>query len=273
MDISQFSQMLEFSEAYAWADQYSATPEEYRKEFGLIVENLGSAVVLAMPENEDIFFNRVIGLGLQEPAEEQMVDDLLSFLSWANVRRCMINLSPYSQPAELFTWLEERGFQRDMNHAKLLRQNSPIEGTSSELRIELTGEDYADAFAYVAMHAFGSPDYIYPWLKATVGRQNWYHYVAWDGDWPVASGALFVHGEVGWLGHGSTLPSHRGWGAQRHLINRRIRDGIALGCKWFVSETNEWISGVPNPSYNNLLRVGFKQAYLRQTYIYYNNYE
>ena len=71
----------------AWADQYSATPEEYRKEFGLIVENLGSAVVLAMPENEDIFFNRVIGLGLQEPAEVQMVDDLLSFLSWANVRR------------------------------------------------------------------------------------------------------------------------------------------------------------------------------------------
>ena len=41
-----------------------------------------------MPENEDIFFNRVIGLGLQEPAEVQMVDDLLSFLSWANVRRC-----------------------------------------------------------------------------------------------------------------------------------------------------------------------------------------
>ena len=44
----------------------------------------------------------------------------------------MINLSPYSQPAKLSTWLEERGFQRDMNHAKLLRKNSPIEETSCD---------------------------------------------------------------------------------------------------------------------------------------------
>ena len=62
MDISQLSQLLEFTEAYAWADQYAATPEDYREEFGLVVENLGSAVVLAMPANEDTFFNRVIGL-------------------------------------------------------------------------------------------------------------------------------------------------------------------------------------------------------------------
>lgn len=273
MENFQLSQLLEFTEAYAWADQYWATPDEYREHFGLVVENLGSAVVLCMAASDDIFFNRVIGLGLQEPASEIMLDDLLAFLSWANIQKCMVNLSPYSQPADLPFWLEVRGFQRVMDHAKLLRQNSPIEDTPHDIRIELTGADFADAFAYVAMHAFGSPEYIYPWLKATVGRQNWYHYVAWDGEWPVASAALFVHEEVAWLGHGSTLPSHRGWGAQRRLINRRLRDGCALGCKKFISETNANIPGIPNPSYNNLIKSGFLQAYTRLTYVYDSNQE
>jgi hypothetical protein len=48
---------------------------------------------------------------------------------------------------------------------------------------------------------------------------------------------------------------------------QRLRDGIEMGCEWFVTETDEDTVANPNPSYHNMLRTGFKLAYTRPNYM------
>jgi len=58
------------------------------------------------------------------------------------------------------------------------------------------------------------------------GRKGWFLYLAMDGDMPVATGALYLSDAAGErfaeLNFGSTLPDHRGRGAQSALIARRV---------------------------------------------------
>ena len=265
---TELARMGEFAEGCAWEDHYLAAPEYIRWEQGLHIDHLGSAIVLSLPRSEDHFYNRVIGLGLVEPVSEEMLDELTAYIFDTGTRFFSVQISPAAQPPEVHDWLRWRGYWMYDQHAKFYRDNQPPIDNETDLRIELTGSDYADAFAYVVTQAFGVPDYTYPWMKALVGQPNWYHYVAWDGDDPAAAGAMYISGNIGWLGHGSTLPGYRRRGAQGAVLSRRIRDGINLGCDWFITDTDEDTPDRPSPSYRNMLRSGFKLAYLRWNYLF-----
>jgi hypothetical protein len=52
------------------------------------------------------------------------------------------------------------------------------------------------------------------------------------------------------------------------MIARLVEDGSALGCKWFAAETHEDLPGKPNPSYHNMLKYGFKLAYMTKNYVH-----
>ena len=106
-----------------------------------------------------------------------------------------------------------------------------------------------------------------PLMSGTVGREHWHHYMAWDDDTPAAVAAMFVRDSVGWLGIGATLPAHRRRGAQGALMVRRIQEGLALGCRWFTTETGRDCPDKPNSSFHNMLRVGFTEAYHRPNYM------
>jgi hypothetical protein len=76
-----------------------------------------------------------------------------------------------------------------------------------------------------------------------------------------------IAGDIGWLGLGATLASHRGRGAQSALIARRLADGIAAGCRTFYAEAAEPVEGESNPTYDNMARLGFARRYLRRNYV------
>ena len=138
----------------------------------------------------------------------------------------------------------------------------------TDLRVERIGAAHAAAFAEVACAVFGMPDHLRAWLEQSVGRSGWCHYLAFEGDLPIATGALFVQGDAGWLGLGATLPSHRRRGAQGAIMARRIRDAADLGCRWVVTETGEDLPDHPNPSFHNMLRTGFALAYQRPNFTF-----
>jgi GNAT superfamily N-acetyltransferase len=165
------ARIVELGEAEAYADFYHSAPADFAARQGVRVERIGSAIAILMPGLDAMLFNRVMGLGVREPA------------------------------------------------------------------------------------------------TATIGRAGWRHYLAFDGDQPVATGVLFVRHDIGWLGMAATLPSHRGRGAQGALMAQRIRDGMALGCRRLITETGQDTPGQPNPSYHNMLRTGFKLAYQRANYM------
>jgi hypothetical protein len=258
----------EFGESEACANYYLCAPPEFVKKFRLEVKRFGSVLVTMIPELDWSFFNRIIGLGIGDVATESMLDNAIASLQKAGCKNYMAQVSPLAEPAQLPEWLNARGFTRGHNWAKVYRANEPAPSVPTDLRVESIGKDLADAFADVALTAFGMPPELRPLVNGNVGKPGWHHYLAFDGKQPVSAAAMFVSGDVGWLGFGSTLESHRKRGGQGAMFARRIKDGLALGCKWFVTETGEDTPESPNPSYHNMLRTGFKLAYLRPNYIH-----
>jgi hypothetical protein len=258
----ELAQLVEFGEAEACADMLLAAAAS----LGTRVVHIGSAIALVASQIPIMLFNRVVGLGLREPATEAMLDDVVAMYREAGVTRYAVQISPAARPAELPDWLEARGLLARDNWAKVYRTATPPPEISTDLRIESIGSEHAQTFAQVTCTAFGMPLALSAMLVATNDRPGWRQYLAFDGDEAVATGALYVRGDVGWLGVGSTLPSHRRRGGQGALMARRIQDGVALGCKWLVTETGEDLPERPNPSYHNMVRTGFALAYQRINY-------
>jgi hypothetical protein len=261
---SELALLVEFGEAEAYADFFLHAPAH----LGMRVERIAGAIVLIAPRMPMILMNRVIGLGLVEPATEAMIDNLLSLYRNSGAKTFAVQISPATKPSTLPEWLSTRGLPRRDNWSKVYRGTEPPPEIQTDLRIERINQTQAAACAQVATAAFAMPASLSSWIEAGIGRKGWYHYMAFDSDEPAAVGALFVRGKIGWLGLGGTLSTHRRRGAQGALMARRIRDAIALGCEWIISETGEDVPERPNPSYHNMLRTGFHLAYQRPNYIF-----
>jgi GNAT superfamily N-acetyltransferase len=75
---------------------------------------------------------------------------------------------------------------------------------------------------------------MWPAYGRSAGRDGFHHYMAFDGDEPVAIAALCVFEDLGYLTMASTAESHRRRGAQQALIAKRVERAEALGCAILV---------------------------------------
>jgi ribosomal protein S18 acetylase RimI-like enzyme len=103
-------------------------------------------------------------------------------------------------------------------------------------------------------------------LAALVGRQRWHVFAAYDGELPVAVGAMFVAQRTAYLAFAATRPSYRGRGLQQALLAARIGRARALGCQLICSETGAAVRGERNTSQNNLERFGMQVVGWRENY-------
>src|SRR4051794_20465319 len=110
MSLEEIAGIIEFGEADAYADYVRAAPSDFAEQWGLRVEKVGSATAIIMAAADISLFNRVMGLGIAEPATEEMVDRIVSLYKEAGVHP-MIQLAPAARPAELPKWLEARGIE------------------------------------------------------------------------------------------------------------------------------------------------------------------
>lgn len=259
---------IERAEANAMVDTMRAAPLSF-SEFYIDVDlyRIGSSHAFIMEEVDSPLFNRALCLGLDEPATEPMVDALHDLYRHTHMLYA-VQLSPYAQPAAVHDWLEVRHILRNDRHpwVKFYRGVDPPPDTPTELRVVRVGARDAAQWAATAHVACGVHRALLLWTSLLVGRAGWHHYLAYDGDAAVACGALYVQDGVGWLGYGGTFRSQRRRGAQSAITAARIRDAAAMGCHLLTVETEpdrpEW----PNPSYRNMLRMGFQIAYLRPNY-------
>lgn len=259
----EIAERIEFAEAAACVDMMRAAPPS----LGLSVEASDAFVALFAPAFDILLFNRTIGLGVRVPASRDTVDALVARYRAAGITRFGIQLCPSARPADVAEWLTANGLRVSDYWTKVYMPHGAARPVETDLRITRIDVTLADRFAQVACEAFGMPATLGPFLSAAIGRAGWHHYIAWDGSEAAAVGALFVHGDVGWLGIGATLPAYRRRGAQGALMTRRIADGTALGCRWFATETGKDRPGKPNPSFHNMLRNGFTVAYQRPNYM------
>lgn len=256
----------ELAEISAWEDVWDAAPADVREELVLSRERSGSVAVFrsAFPW---WFFRRIVGLGVEAPADRAWVDGQLDRLS-SSAGPHGVTLCSDARPEALPTWLVARGLARTTTLAKMVREARDLPGlASTHAAIERLSARDASRFASATAAGFGVPASVGSWFGALAGRPRWHLYLASDEGVPVASAALFVEGDVGWLGFGSVAPSHRGRGLHGALMGRRMVDAAALGCRWLVTETNLPRAGEPAPSLATMRSHGFSLAYTRQNYV------
>ena len=258
---------LELVEAAVFTALWEAAPERVRREHGVRAHTVAGAVctaVAATPENTMI--NRVTGLGLREAPTDAELDEIDAFFRAAGTRYA-IGLSPFAAP-DLRARLEARGFEPGYAWMKFRRgvveQPPPVE---TELRVEEIGAEHGPAFGSVVARGYGLPDAAAAWLGSAAGAPGFRLFLAWTGDEPAGTGALFVGDGIGWLGLAATVPEHRRKGAQGALLAARFRAAADVGLRELATETGERLPDHANSSYRNLLRFGFAEEYVRPNYL------
>jgi GNAT superfamily N-acetyltransferase len=255
------------SEMQAWGEFYRAASADTISACGLDVGELGGALATLFSAADALGLNRVIGLGLERPAGSGDVDDLVDLYENAGVPRFFVQVNPASKPSDLGSLLEARGLRHYNNWVKLYRDVSPPPGVSTDLTVRRIDERDAEAFGRIVAGSFDWPEPASGWVAELVGRPNWRHYMVFDGETPVATGAMHVQDGQGWIDFASTLSDYRGRGAQGALLAQRIRDAAELGLRRLVVETAEDTPQKGAPSFRNMLKFGFRVAYVRPNYL------
>lgn len=244
---------LELAEADAWSSMW-----------GDDAVSVGPAVVSRAAGIESLMLNRVQGLGIARPATEADLDQIAEIFGET---RHAIALAPSARPANLAGMLAARGYTPGYAWVKFVRPVIAAEPVDTDLRVELIGPELGPVFAEVVAQTFGIPPGVGPRLDQLPGRPGWSCYLAFAGNLPAAAGGLHVGPAGGWLGLGSTLPEYRRRGAQAAIMAARFRRAAELGAELVVTETGENVPDRPSNSYRNILRHGFKVAYLRPNFV------
>jgi GNAT superfamily N-acetyltransferase len=78
---------------------------------------------------------------------------------------------------------------------------------------------------------------------------------------------VYVDGDVAWIGAGATRPAFRRRGGQSALLAARVARALELGARTLVTETGARVDDRRHTSYDNILRTGFREQYLRDNWL------
>ena len=208
---------------------------------------------------DSAMLNRVVGLGLARRATESDLDAILAAMRGV---RYFVAVSPLAKPDAITSWLKERGLEPGWGWMQFSRGVDPVPAVTTELSTRRVGAESANDFASLVIEGFELPAVLHAWLRLVPTTPGWSVWLADDGGQAVGCGALFVDGELGYLGFGATSRAQRGRGSQSALLAARIRHARELGCRHVVTETGERQADRPSNSYRNILRAGFREEFV-----------
>jgi len=155
---------------------------------------------------------------------------------------------------------------------KLVRDSAPLPNVSSDFELIEATTSHADIAASLMVQGFAFPEPAAELYRCTVGRSGWRAYLAIDRQTAgtpgtvAAVGLAFIEGARCFLAGGVTLPAYRGRKAQRVLMHRRIEDAASAGVTCVTTETGLPLTTEENPSYRNMIHLGFRAVGTRDNY-------
>lgn len=248
----------------------SSAPSQVRAELGIATAHIGGGVALAMRNDPTGYWNKALGFGFDEPVTGELLDRVLDFYRDEGSKMAVIQVAPAVLPQD---WDDLRARHGLRPEGKIVKLWCPIDfftaGVRTALRVEPVGFDDLRAWASVVLRGFGMPEQgMGEMIAAAAAHPDFRPFAAWDGDRMVAGANLFLHGKVGSLNTGATLPGYRNRGAQSALLAARAQEAVQAGCRWLVAETGHPAEGGSNSSLNNMLRAGMRPLYTRENWVW-----
>jgi GNAT superfamily N-acetyltransferase len=222
----------------------------------------GSCYVTIDPERQGAAasanHNRVYLCGRESGMAPDGLERLIELFAAAGVKRFFVWLSPGPDMDVVRHWLNEQGLTRVRwtAYPTLCRSgHSPV-----RFRTDLEIRQVSASEIEAARDQLGET--LWPGYARSAGKQDFFHYMAFDGARPVAIAALCVFEDTGYLIAAATVESHRKRGAQQALVAERIKCAEQIGCSTLVSETLTMLEH----SLRNLQRAGFVEVYEKEVY-------
>ena len=258
--MDKFELSLKMKRLVQWLDGRCQPDSLTRKHFH--GSPFGGCYVTIDPERQAPFasanMNRAYLCGTEAGMDFDSIARLIELFEARGVKRFFVWLSPGPDMDTMRRWLRGSGFSRirRTGYPTLCREGrSPVQfSTDLEIR-EVSVEE-------VLANRDHLGETLWPEFVRSAGKEGFFHYMAFEGDRPVAIAALCVFEDLGYLMAAATAESHRQRGAQQALIAKRVERAEQIGCSVMVSETLYMLEH----SYRNLQRAGFAEVYEKEVY-------
>lgn len=219
------------------------------------------AGVYAMYDGGDSPMTQTFGLGIFEPVGVAEMDALEAFFRERGAAT-MHEASPFVAP-ETLALLGERGY-RPMELSTVLARPVTLDD-AAEAAVTARRIDAGEEATWTRLSAEGWSDEapeLGPFFE-TFGRlitraRGVHCFVAELDGRPVAAAALSLHDDIALLAGASTIPAARRRGAQRALLETRLRFAASLGARLAMVVTQPG-----SASQRNAERQGFRVCYTR----------
>jgi len=257
---------LDATERRFWGDLWRAASLELAAEHGIERASFGPVQATIVRDLAPVRAMNLV-LGAAEADELQ----LGAALEWAEATGVdfYVALTPgLSASGAAERLLRARGYAPGYAWMKFVRGVEPPSRPDPDgvEAIELDASDGA-LLGSIVSAGFGLPPWMGALFEGICGAAGWRCYAALlDGE-PVAAATLRIDGAVAECGAAATLEAARGRGCQTALLHRRIRDAAAAGVRTLFVETGERSEDRPSASYRNILRAGFREAYVRPNWV------
>ena len=257
-------------EARAMRTFVTGSSAQTRRDLGISALDLGGGVALAMRNDPTDYWSKALGFGTTEPITRQLVGEVVRFYERAGVRLATFQIAPAALPAD---WPEIAAAHRlvhTSNWVKLQRQvpgPAPLPPSVPGVEVGPVPEEGHPEWARVLMAGFGMPS-VFEALATSADPEVMRRFGVWADGRLVACASVVLDGDTAGLFGASTLPAHRGHGAQSALIAARTAAAVAAGARWISAETGTETPEQPNSSLHNLRRAGLTDRYERPNWVW-----
>jgi GNAT superfamily N-acetyltransferase len=264
----ELASMAEKVEMRAWQDIVNAAPLWLRVSMEMVAEEGDGVLLLASRGIPSLLFNRVIGLGKQEPATDRRIGDVMDRYWTMGIANYWVHAGPYAQPVRMGRRLQNHGltlYRRSW--VKMMREARLMPSVNASMNVRLARADDAHHVASIVGPAFDLRQRGAELFANLVERRRWTVLVAELESQVIATAGLFIDDDIAYLAFAATRPEFQCRGAQRALVQARVNLATNAGCRWIATETGFPLAAdEPNPSYHNMLRAGFRPVEIRDNY-------
>ncbi len=258
----QLSQKLERTEARISADLVESRKILFPEVGAEWIEVAG---VYAMFDGIESPLTQTFGLGVFDEITAKELDEIEAFFKKHNAP-VFHEVSPMADPS-LLGLLDERGYRpfelTSLMFRPLVLDDEVTLPKNPNIETRIIGADEIEVFAKTSVSGWSAEmpereSFGLEFCKVSVNSKGASAFIAEIEGKPIATGTLFVCGDVGELGGASTIPEARRQGAQNALLAARLNYAREMGCKIAMMGASPG-----SQSQRNAEKNGFCIAYTR----------
>ncbi len=231
--------------------------------YGVQTRVFGNATAfLARKTHNAEIFNHVSNLTRDDLP---YLDDILDWYA-SNDVRCSFDIVPSNVSPELLWRLAEKGFYQSSFYNMFYGLPSATQEFFSDIAVRPVLLEEKDLFVEVYFDSFEIPqiekyDYIRQSIRLLVGKPTNLCLFALVHNSIAAIAVISIAQGIGYLALGATLPSFRGYGCHKALLQARMNLALQAGCDLVTCQ-----AGVGTISQQNIEKMGLRLAYIKATW-------